>query len=87
MDISDFAVASALLTLFVVGATEMVKQAFNKNWKAVSLIAVSALVGGVAGAVFFPVVGLPVGIGMGLSASGLVTTFQKFGEGTVSMKP
>ena len=87
MDISDFAVASTLLTLFVVGATEMAKQAFNQNWKSVVIIAVAALVGGFAGAAFFPVIGLPVGIALGLSASGLVTTLQKVGEGTPTVKP
>lgn len=82
MDTTDFAVATTLLTLFVVGATELVKQAFNRNWKAVVIISVSALVGGLAGAFLLPVIGLPVGIAVGLSASGLVTTVQKVGQGT-----
>lgn len=85
MDINDFAVASGLLTLFIIGATELVKQAFNRNWRAVIVISVSALVGGIGALVFFPVIAVPVGIAMGLSASGLVTSVQKFGEGTKSL--
>lgn len=82
MDISNFAVASSLLALFVVGTTELIKQAFNRNWYAVVVIAASAVVGGLAGLVLFPVIGFAVGVALGLSASGLVTTVQKFGEGT-----
>lgn len=85
-DITDVTVATALLTLFVIGATELIKQAFAKNWKAVVIIAVSALVGGLGGLLLLPVIGLPVGIAVGLSASGLVTSAQKFGEGTHDVK-
>lgn len=82
MDINDFAVASTLLTLFIVGSTELVKQAFARNWKAVVIILVSAFIGGLGAWLFFPVIAVPVGIAMGLSASGFVTSLQKVGEGT-----
>lgn len=85
-DITDITVATALLTLFVVGATELVKQAFARNWKAVVIIVVSAIVGGLGGLFLLPVIGLPVGLAIGLSASGLVTSVQKFGEGTNSLE-
>lgn len=86
-DITDITVATTLLTLFVVGATELVKQAFARNWKAVVIIVVSALVGGLGGLFLLPVIGLPVGLAIGLSASGLVTSVQKVGEGTSSLPP
>jgi hypothetical protein len=82
MDITDFTVASALLGLFVVGATELVKQVFARNWYAVVVISISALIGGLAGWLLFPVIGIAVGIGLGLSASGFVTSLQKVGQGT-----
>lgn len=87
MNIGDFAVASGLLILFVTGATELVKQLFARNWKAAVIIAIAAIVGGIAGWMLFPVIGLAVGIALGLSASGLVTTVQKVGEGTTSVPP
>lgn len=86
-DITDITVATTLLTLFVIGATELVKQAFARNWKAVVIITVSALVGGLGGLFLLPVIGLPVGLAIGLSASGLVTSVQKVGEGTSSLEP
>lgn len=82
MDISDFGVASGLLALFVVGTTELVKQAFERNWYAVVVISLSAVVGGLAGWILFPVIGGAVGIALGLSASGLVTSLKKIGTGT-----
>ena len=84
MDIQDFAVASGLLTLFVVGTVELIKQAFAQNWKAVVTIIGAAAVGGLAGWFFFPVIGLPVGIALGLAGSGFVTTAQNVGKGASS---
>lgn len=82
MDITDFGVAGGLLALFVVGTTELVKQAFARNWYAVVVISLSAVVGGLAGWLLFPVIGGAVGIALGLSASGFVTSLQKIGQGT-----
>jgi len=83
MDISTFAVAAPILTLFVVGVVELVKQAFNRNWKAVVTIIAAAAVGGIGGLVLLPTIGLAVGISIGLSASGFVTSLQNIGTGTV----
>lgn len=82
MDISNYAVAVSLLTLFVVGGTELVKQAFARNWKAVVIIAVAALIGGIGGVFVLPVIGFAPGLAIGLSASGLITGVQKIGQGT-----
>ena len=82
MDITDFAVASGLLSLFVVGTVELIRQGFRKNWEAVFTIFGAGLVGGLAGAFLFDVVGLAVGIGLGIAGSGLVTTVKNFGTGT-----
>jgi uncharacterized protein involved in cysteine biosynthesis len=86
MDLTNYAVATGLLTFFVIGATELVKQAFARNWKSVVIIIVSALVG-LVGGIELPVIGWIVGIALGLASSGLITTAQKIGEGTVSLPP
>ena len=86
MNVQDYAVASALLTLFCIGATELVKQAFNRNWKAVVIISVCAVIGALGGAFLLPVIGLAPGLAIGISASGLVTGLQKFGTGTTPLE-
>lgn len=85
MDLSDYTVAAGLLTFFVIGAVELVKQAFARNWKAVVIIVVSAVVGAVGGWLAVPVVGWVAGLSIGLAGSGLVTAVQKVGEGTNSL--
>lgn len=62
-----------LLTAMVIGGTELVKRAFDKDWRAVAIIAVSALIGGFGGAILLPAVGLVPGLVIGLSGSGVVT--------------
>ncbi|HWT40488.1 MAG TPA: hypothetical protein VN081_04470 [Dongiaceae bacterium] len=84
MDITNYAVAAGLVTFFSIGGTELVKQAFARNWKAVVIILVSTAIGGLMGWAL-PVVGVVVGLALGLGASGLVTTVQKSGEGTNSL--
>ncbi len=82
MDVSDYGIAAGLLTLFVIGGTELVKQAYAKNWKAVTTIVVAALIGGIGGAFLLPVIGFAPGLAIGLSGSGLITGVQKIGQGT-----
>lgn len=82
MDLTDYAVAAAVLTFLAIGGTELVKQAFAQNWKSVVIIIVSTLIGGIGGWLLVPVVGGVAGLVIGLSASGLVTGFQKIGTGT-----
>jgi hypothetical protein len=86
MDLTNYAVATGLLTFFVIGAVELVKQLFARNWKSVVIIIVSALVGALGG-LALPVIGWIVGMSLGLASSGLITTVQKVGEGTVSLPP
>jgi len=86
MNLTDYATAVAVLTLLCVGGTELVKQAFARNWKAVVIIAVSTLIGGLGGWLLLPVLGGVVGLTVGLSASGFVTGLQKIGQGTSPLK-
>lgn len=87
IDITNPAVAISMLTFFAIGGTELVKQAFARNWKAVVIIIVSTLIGGLGGWLLLPAVGGTVGLAVGLSASGLVTGFQKIGQGTTPLPP
>lgn len=74
----------ALLTTAVIGATEAVRRAFKQDWEAVVIIIISAVLGGFGAAflagwsalIFF------YGLSIGLGASGIITTVQKFGQGT-----
>ena len=79
-NIQDITVAISLLTLFCIGTVELVKRAAKRDWVAVGIIAGSAVTG-VLGAMFLlPVVPVPVGLAVGLGASGLVTAAQSFGQ-------
>jgi hypothetical protein len=82
--VATTAVAIGLLTTMVIGATELVKRLFDRDYRASALIGVSAVVGAVAGWLTFPEVGFALGLVTGLGASGLVTTVQKLGTGTTS---
>lgn len=62
-----------LLTTMVIGGTELVKRAFNKDWQAVSIILVASIIGGFGGAILLPSVGLVPGLVIGLSGSGIIT--------------
>lgn len=84
-NVNDPTVAVAVLTFLAIGGTELVKQAFAHNWKAVVIIVVSTVIGGLGGWLLVPVVGGVAGLVVGLSASGLVTGFQKFGQGTTPL--
>lgn len=75
-----------LLITAVVGATEMVRRAFKKDWEAVVIIAVAALLGGIGACLFvgFAAVVFFYGMAVGLSASGIITGLQKFSQGTIA---
>lgn len=74
------AMTAVILTGAVMGAVELVKRLFAKDWQAAVVVFVSALVGGIAGAIL----GLmPLqGIAFGLAASGYITLAGRFGSGT-----
>lgn len=84
-NLADPAIAAAALTFLAIGGTELVKQAFARNWKAVVIIIVSTLIGGLSGWLLLPVIGGTAGLVLGLGASGLVTSAQKVGQGTTSV--
>lgn len=72
------ALATAVLIGLVDGGTELVKRAFDKDWRAVATIVVAALIGGLGGLVFGA--NFLVGMVFGLAASGYITIAQNFGK-------
>ena len=72
------AMTAIILTGLVMGGAELIKRLFAKDWKAAITICVSAIIGGIAGAIL----GLmPLqGITFGLAASGYVTLVQNIGS-------
>ena len=72
------ALATAVLIGLVDGGTELVKRAFDKDWRAVATIVVAALIGGFGGLVFGA--NFLVGMVFGLAASGYITIAQNFGK-------
>lgn len=82
--VENITVGIGLLLSMVIGATELVRRLFDKDYKASALIVVSALVGGLAGAFLFEEIGFALGVVVGLSGSGVITGLQKFGQGTNS---
>lgn len=69
-----------MLTAMVIGGTELVKRAYSKDWRAVATILVAVLIGALGGVFLMPAVGLPGGIVLGLSGSGVVTGLEKVGS-------
>ncbi len=78
------AVGTGLLISMVVGATELIKRLFDRDYRASAIIAASVLIGGLGGAFLFENIGFALGLVIGLSSTGLVTGLQKFGNGTTS---
>lgn len=68
---------TASLTFAVVGAVELVKRVFSKDFRAVAIIIVAAIVG----AILAPQVAITWfnGLILGLGASGVVTAASKLG--------
>lgn len=63
----------------VIGFTQLVKSAFDRDYRTVTIIVGAATIGALAG--FFAVEGvdIPTGIVLGLTASGVVTLSQAAG--------
>ena len=78
----DLAVSSLFVLTAVAGATELIKRLWDRDYRAATIIAVSALIGGLAGAFVIDGLTFATGLVAGLSASGLVTIGQKVGQGT-----
>lgn len=75
-------------TTFIVGAvigfTQLVKSAFDRDYRTVVIIVGAAVIGALAG--FFGIDGvtIPAGIVLGLSAAGVVTLAQAAGGRAIS---
>ena len=76
------ATTAVVITGMVMGASELIKRLFAKDWQTAAVIAVSALIGGVSGA-FLGLMPLQ-GIAFGLSASGYITLVQHIGRGATA---
>ena len=70
--------SALILTGLVMGASELIKRLFAKDWKAAVTIFVATIIGAIAG----PMMGIMVlqGMAYGLAASGYVTLAQNIGK-------
>ena len=71
-------VAAAILLGMVAGVIELIKRAFEKDWKAVAIIAGAGITGALVGLLISvnPLIGAVVG----LAASGYITIAQNIGK-------
>ena len=79
MEIFDLdAVTVAILLGMVAGVVELIKRAFEKDWKAVAIILGAGITGALVGLAIAinPLIGAVVG----LSASGFITIAQNVGK-------
>ena len=70
--------ATVVLTGLVAGGTELVKRAFDSDWRTVATIIVAALIGGAGGLVFGA--NFLVGMVFGLASSGYITIAQNIAK-------
>ena len=68
----------AVITFAVAGIVELVKRAFDRDWRAVATIVLSGLVGGAIG--FGMGTTFVIGAVFGMSATGLITVLQNAGK-------
>ena len=71
-------VAAAILLGVVAGVIELIKRAFDKDWRAVAIIAGAGITGALVGLLISvnPLIGAVVG----LAASGYITIAQNIGK-------
>lgn len=71
-------VAAAILLGVVAGVIELIKRAFDKDWRAVAIIAGAGITGALVGLLISvnPLIGAVVG----LAASGYITIVQNIGK-------
>lgn len=82
MEVFDLdAVATAILLGMVAGVVELIKRAFEKDWKAVAIILGAGITGALVGLAISinPLIGAVVG----LSASGFITIAQNVGKDSI----
>ena len=79
MEVFDLdAVTVAILLGMVAGVVELIKRAFEKDWKAVAIILGAGVTGALVG-LAIPINPL-IGAVVGLSASGFITIAQNVGK-------
>lgn len=71
-------VTAIILTGLVMGGVELIKRLFDKDWRAVAIIAVASVIGGLAGMALG--INILQGIAYGLAASGYITFAQNIGK-------
>lgn len=82
MEVFDLdAVTTAIILGMVAGVVELIKRAFEKDWKAVIIIAGA----GIAGALTALLISVNplIGAVVGLAASGYITIVQNFGKDAI----
>lgn len=82
MEVFDLdAVTVAILLGMVAGVVELIKRAFEKDWKAVAIILGAGVTGALVGLAIAinPLIGAVVGI----SASGFITIAQNVGKDSI----
>jgi hypothetical protein len=82
MEVFDLdAVTTAIILGMVAGVVELIKRAFEKDWKAVVIIAGA----GIAGALTALLISVNplIGAVVGLAASGYITIVQNFGKDAI----
>lgn len=82
MEVFDLdAVTTAILLGMVAGVVELIKRLFEKDWKAVAIIAGAGATGALVGwaITINPLIGAVVG----LAASGFITIAQNVGHDTI----
>lgn len=82
MEVFDLdAVTVAILLGMVAGVVELIKRAFEKDWKAVAIILGAGITGALVGLAISinPLIGAVVG----LSASGFITIAQNVGKDSI----
>lgn len=72
------ALATVVLSGLVAGTVELIKNAFDRNWRAVAIILGAGIVGGLAGLAFG--VNFLVGAVYGLATSGYITIAEHFNK-------
>lgn len=81
-NLAQVAAVSPFVIIAVAGATEFIKALWDKDYRTAVIIAVSAVIGALAGAFVIDGLNVATGIMAGLAASGLITVAQKFGVNT-----
>lgn len=75
---------NAFIVGAVIGFTQLVKSAFDRDYRSCVIIIGSAAIGALAGWLGIEGINIPAGIVAGLTASGVVTIAVGIGSGRVS---